>query len=262
MPWLLLGRAWVRAPARIGRPWAEAAGGPYGGPVGGTSVAPRGVHDDRHAREADQGARDVPAVGSVAVGRHAPQDRALPRRCRRTRRGCGRSGRRAGRWRRNRRRRGRGCRPWSTSSPGAPVRPARPARLRRSRRGRRRRRGRRSGLRAWGSASHAGPRGPVSPDGGRLSAAVRGIRPCDHGGRPSAVRSGWHAGACGGAARSERACVADGRGGATGAHGHACGAVRAGSRLLSEGVGSCSGGGVRFGNRWGWGVVLRVRSYS
>src|SRR6059058_2027227 len=72
MPWLLLGRAGVRAPARIGRPHREAPGGP----VGGTSVAPWGVHDDRHAREADQRARDVPAVRAVAVRRHAPQDRA------------------------------------------------------------------------------------------------------------------------------------------------------------------------------------------
>src|ERR1044072_765904 len=42
----------------------------------GRSVAPRRVHDHCHAREADQGARDVPAVRAVAVGRHAPQDRA------------------------------------------------------------------------------------------------------------------------------------------------------------------------------------------
>lgn len=41
----------------------------------GRSVAARGVHDHGHSGEAHQGADDVEAVGAVAVGDHAPDDR-------------------------------------------------------------------------------------------------------------------------------------------------------------------------------------------
>src|SRR5205085_7468270 len=40
------------------------------------SAASWGVHDHGHAGEADQGADDVPAVGAVAVGGHAPGEGA------------------------------------------------------------------------------------------------------------------------------------------------------------------------------------------
>lgn len=67
----------VRAlPVQLRRPTAPAGPGHRGGAgEWKRSVAAGRVHDHSHAREADQGADDIEAVGAVAVGDHAPGDR-------------------------------------------------------------------------------------------------------------------------------------------------------------------------------------------